>query len=257
MTQDSLGKGIAGKNVLITGASGGIGACMAKLFAANGARVGIHYNTSEQKAKEIANEIRQAGGTAELFYGDLLKQDVQQKLISKFVNTYGNIDVLINNAGNVFCHTPFKELDPDLWDATFNLNVKAPFYLSGSAFVHMQKQGGGRIINISSITVKYAGSETGMHYSAAKAALDNLTKGFAKVGAPHNILVNAIRCGVIDTPLRTKIKGYNEERFQKRIAMVPLGRPGQPIDIAHMALFLASENANFITGEIFDVAGGD
>ena len=96
-----------------------------------------------------------------------------------------------------------------------------------------------------------------MHYVAAKAALENLTLGFAKEGAEHNILVNTVRCGVIDTPMRTRIAGYSEEDFQKRINLVPLKRAGKPQDIARMVLFLAAETGNFITGEIFTVAGGD
>jgi len=246
-----------GKTVLITGASGGIGACMAKLFADHGARVGLHYNSAEEKAKQLAEEIRRNGGTEELFQGDLLDQHVREDLIDRFVRVFGRIDILINNAGTVFSHVHFSKLDEATWDATFDLNVKAPFYLSSRAFEHMKRQGGGRIINISSITVKYGGSATGFHYSAAKAALDNLTIGLARIGAEHQILVNAIRCGVIDTPLRTRISGYSEDRFRERVAMIPLKRAGQPIDIARMALFLASESGSFITGEIFNVAGGD
>ena len=121
----------------------------------------------------------------------------------------------------------------------------------------MKEHGGGRIINISSVNVKYGGSAKSMHYVASKAALDNLTLGFAREGAKYNILVNSIRCGLIDTQMRAKTEGYSEEDLKRRIDMVPLKRMGQPIDIARMALFLASEAGNFITGEIFTVAGGD
>ena len=121
----------------------------------------------------------------------------------------------------------------------------------------MKEQKAGRVLNIISVNVKYGGSANSMHYVAAKAALDNLTLGFAKEGAPYNILVNSIRCGFIDTPMRKNTAGYSEQDMQKRIALIPLKRIGQPIDIASMALFLASESANFITGEIFTVAGGD
>lgn len=251
------GMDMENKKVLITGASGGIGASMAKLFASDGAHVGIHYNNGEEKATSLLNEIRVSGGKAELFQGDLLDQNVRENLINSFIRSFGGIDVLINNAGAVFDHIHFSELKMESWDKTFDLNVKAPFYLSSKAFEYMKQSGGGKIINISSVTVKYGGSPSGFHYSAAKAALENLTVGFSRDGAKHNILVNTIRCGVIDTAMRTKINGYTEERFQKRIELIPIKRLGKPIDIARMALFLASERGNFITGEIFTVAGGD
>ena len=137
------------------------------------------------------------------------------------------------------------------------MNAKAPFFLSGEVFDSMKDQGGGRIINISSVNVKYGGGAKSIHYVASKAALESITRGFAREGAKYNILVNTIRPGVIDTPMHTNIRGYSRKDFQKRIALVPLKRMGKPIDIARMALFLASEAGDFITGEIFTIAGGD
>lgn len=230
---------------------------MAKLFASHGAHVGIHYNSGEEKAISLLREIRENGGKAELFQGDLLDQNVRENLVNSFIQTFGGIDVLINNAGAVYGYKHFSELDEGSWDKSFSLNVKAPFYLLKNAFAHMKQNGGGRLINISSVSVKYGGSQKSFHYSSAKAALDNLTVGFARAGAEHNILVNSIRCGVIITPMHTRIEGYTEEQFRKRIELIPLKRPGKPIDIARKALFLASESGNFITGEIFAVAGGD
>ncbi len=250
-------KDIENKKVLITGASGGIGYSMAKLFASYGACVGLHYNSQKEKAMELLKEIRDNSEKAELFQGNLLYQRVRKNLVKSFVKTFGGIDVLINNAGDINEYKHFSELDEKSWDHIFNLNVKAPFYLSTSAFQFMKENNGGRIINISSVNVKYGGSGKSLYYSAAKAALDNLTIGFAREGAKYNILVNSIRCGLIDTPMRTKVKGYTEDQFKKRIGLVPLKRAGRPIDIARMALFLASESGNFITSEIFTVAGGD
>ena len=178
-------------------------------------------------------------------------------LVNNFVKVFGGIDVLINNAGAVYEYKHFSELSEKSWDATFALNVKAPFYLMASVFERMKKQGGGRIINVSSVNVKYGGSGKSLHYNASKAALESLQRGFAREGAKHNILVNSIRCGLIEKPMRTKIDGYSEENFRKRVDLIPLKRAGRPMDIARMALFLAAESGNFITGEIFTVAGGD
>lgn len=257
MSREPIFKDIGNKKVLITGASGGMGTSMAKLFASYGACVGLHYRSGREKAMKLLKEIRENSGKAELFQGNLLDQSVRKNLVKSFVKIFGRIDVLINNAGAIYDYKHFSELDEKSWDCTFGLNVKAPFYLSASAFQHMKETGGGRIINISSANVKYGGSARSLHYNSSKAALDNLTIGFSREGAKYNILVNSIRCGVIDTPMRTKIKGYNESNFKKRIELIPLKRVGQPIDIARMVLFLASESGNFITGEIFTVAGGD
>lgn len=250
------GNDLKNKKVLITGASGGLGSEMARLFAQHGAHVGIHYNRDAKGAASLQEALK-ASTKAEIFQGDLLDRKVRENLVDQFVKEFGGIDILINNAGASVQYQHFSELDEEAWDHTYTLNVKAPFYLMAKAFEHMKKQDGGRIINISSVNVKYGGSAMSLHYTSAKAALENLQKAFAKEGAKYNILVNSIRCGLIDTPMRTKIPGYNEENFLKRIQLVPLKRAGQPIDIARMAFFLAAESGNFITGETFTVAGGD
>ena len=250
-------EGIKNKSVLITGATGGIGAAMTKIFAEHGARVGVHYRSNKKEADRLLEAIRSKGGEAKTFSADLIEVGGMKGLILSFIKEFGGIDVLINNAGATYDYQHFSELDEASWTNTFALNVKAPFYLSGEAFQYMQGHGGGRIINISSVNVKYGGSAKSMHYVASKAALEALTIGFAREGAQYNILVNAIRCGVIDTPMRTKVSGYSEEDFKKRVDVIPLKRMGEPLDVARMALFLASECGNFITSEIFTVAGGD
>lgn len=247
---------IKGKRVLVTGASSGIGASIAKLFASYGAFVGLHYRKSKLQAMGVLRECKNAGGKMEIFQGDLLKSTVRKRLIKSFVDIFGGIDILINNAGGIYKYKHFSEIDEDSWDKTFNLNTKIPFFLSLDAFEYMKKHKWGRIINITTAGVKYVGANS-LHYTSSKAALDVLTLGFAREGAKYNILVNSIRCGVIDTPMHTKIDGYSEERFQERINLIPLKRLGKPIDIARMALFLASECGDFITGEVFTVAGGD
>lgn len=244
-------KGLNNKRVLITGATGGMGRSFAELFAKQGAKLGLHYLKNKKEA------LRLCSRQASIFQADLLKSKDRKSLIKSFVKRFGGIDVLINNAGAVYDYNHFSKLNEDAWQKTFDLNVKAPFYLSAEVFDQMRKQGGGKIINISSVNVKYGGSAKSMHYVASKAALESITRGFAKEGAKHNILVNAIRCGIIDTPMRARVAGYNKEDFKKRIELVPLKRAGKPEDIANMASFLAGDTGNFITGEIFTVAGGD
>lgn len=248
---------IKNKRVLITGASGGIGSAMALLFADYGAHLGLHYWGNKKDAIELLRQVREKTNEAELFRADFLKSEAPKHLIKSFMKKFGGIDVLINNAGAAFGYAPFSKLSDRDWQNTFDLNVKAPFRLIKEVFPYMKKQSGGRIINISSVNVKYGGSGKSIHYVASKAALETITRAFAKEGAKDNILVNVIRCGAIDTPMRKKVRGYTEKDMKKRIEMIPLRRMGKPIDIARMALFLASEAGNFITGEIFTVAGGD
>jgi NAD(P)-dependent dehydrogenase (short-subunit alcohol dehydrogenase family) len=247
-------EGIRDKKVLITGASGGIGAAMAELFALHGAVVGIHYHKGEEKARRLREAIEGRGGRAECFGADLLESGERMGLIPRFIDTFGTIDVLINNAGGIIGNSHFLELDEESWIKTLALNTLAPFFLAQQAFAYMMRHAGGRIINISSISAKYGGSPTSLHYGAAKAALEAIAVGLARQGASHNILVNSIRPGVIETPFHRKSPKAN---MDERIKLIPLGRMGQPLDVARLALFLASEAGDYITGQIFTVSGGD
>lgn len=242
------------KRILVTGASSGIGASIADLFGSYGAFVGVHYRSNKQGAMNIVNNINKHRGKAKAFQGDLLDTSVRTKLLKSFIEAFGGIDVLVNNAGGIYGFKYFESLDEESWDNTFALNTKAPFFLAKDAFYFMKEHGGGKIINISSVSAKYGGSPKTLHYGAAKAALDSLTVGLAHAGAEYNILVNSIRGGFIDTPIHKKLGRNN---LDDRIGLIPLKRAGQPIDIARMVLFLASSAGDYITGEIFTIAGGD
>ena len=253
-TPSTFLSGLRNKRVLITGASGAIGSAMARLFASFGAQIGIHYNQGDRQAHALRQHVLNQGGKAECFQENLLDAAAGQRLMESFVDRFGRIDILVNNAGAVLGARDFLTLDEESWDMSFALNAKVPFFIARGAFEDMKKKGGGKIINISSISAKYGGSSQTLHYGAAKAALEAVTVGLAREGAPHRILVNAIRAGFIDTPAHKNIQGRS---IARRIQKIPLQKAGRPLDVARMALFLASEAGDFITGEILTVSGGD
>lgn len=238
----------------MTGASSGIGAATAELLAAKGASVGIHYCNGKEAAGDLAERIRGGGGKAVIFQGDLLNPQTWRALIPQAVALLGGLDGLVNNAGAIIGEHSLLELDETSWEKTFRLNVEAPFFLAQQAFAHMRSAGGGRIINISSIGVKYGGSSSSLHYAAAKSALETVTIGLARAGAAHNILSNAIRPGVIATKFHSSTP---EDVLRRRIDLIPLKRAGRPSDVAHMIVHLLSPAGDFITGQVFSVSGGD
>ncbi len=241
------------KRVLITGGSSGIGAATARLLACGGAHVAVHYNRRKKEAEQICNEMERSGRRAIPLQADLTDPASARILIDEAIRQLGGLDSLVNNAGGMKVR-PVMELTHMEWHDAFALNVEAPFFLSQRAIEHMRANGGGRIVNISSIGVKYGGSPTSLHYSAAKAALEAITGSLAKFGAPFGILVNAIRPGIIDTAFHSETSA---EQMEKRVAMIPLKRAGQPEEVAEMIKYLLSPAGDFITGQIFAVSGGD
>ena len=247
-------EGITGKRVFITGGSGGIGSAIARLFASYGARVGISYYKSDEKANALCEEMKGEGRDFECFMGDLRNVDTCKKVVNYFVERFKGVDVLINNAGAIYGYTDFYRMCGNEFDETMALNARAPLFLSQAMLPYFQLNKEGKIINISSVSAKYGGSSTSIHYAMAKAALETLTVGLAREWAEYNILVNTIRCGFIDTEFHRKIARV---RIAERIQKIPLKKPGQPGDVAAMALYLASDAGNFITGQTIGVTGGD
>ena len=245
---------IRGKRVLVTGASSGIGACTAELFARQGAVVGVHYHAGEAGARKTVKRVEANGGRAVLLGADLLDPASRDGLVPEFIGKAGGIDVLVNSAGGPLGTAYFLDLDLTSWEETLALNLTAPFILAREAFRWMRDNGGGRIINISSIAAYYGGSETGIHYGAAKAGLESVTKTLARAGAPSGILVNTVQPGVVDTPAHRKM---GRTSLEGRVKTIPMGRPGKPVEVARLCLFLASEGGDYITGQVLRITGGE
>lgn len=248
---------LRGKRVLVTGAGSGIGAAVARAFGFDGAIVGLHYRSDPAVIETLRAEIAGRGGQAFPIRADLAHPAEVTRLAHDFLAQAGGIDVLINNAGGVEEYIDFRDLSEESWTRTLTVNAQAPLWLIRAVWPAMVAGDGGRIINISSAAVRYGGSTKGIHYVAAKAALETITLTLAKDGARHSILVNAVRPGLTATGNHRKIDGYTDEDYARRAALVPLGRAGRPEDVAAMVAHLASADGSFITGQIITVAGGD
>ena len=229
------------KTVLITGACGGIGRACLQLFRQNGYRTFAHCRTDE-KAVE-----------GDFFQADLSSVEETLALATHCLEQ-GGVDILVNAAGAYPSPEGFTDMLIDELDRVMAVNFKAPLLLSQKLFPIMQERKWGRIINLSSIGVKYGGNPATIAYTASKSALETLTLALAKEGAPSNILANTIRVGVTNTLFHQKNPGKD---MDARIKMIPLGRMANPEEIARMVLFLAEEGGDFMTGSTITVAGGE
>jgi 3-oxoacyl-[acyl-carrier protein] reductase len=254
MESNSAPFDLHGMRVVVTGSSSGIGASIAVRLAELGAKVGVHYHQHGSEAETIIEEIRSNGGTAEGFQADLTDSIPREELIPAMIAKLGGLDALVNNAGVPQGEGLFPEIKKVDWDQTLALNAEAPFFLTQQAFSYMQAHGGGRIVNISSIGVKYGGSARTLHYAMAKSALETLTVGMSKLGAKHNILVNTVRAGMTDTPFWND---KTSDEIEARIRLIPLGRIGKPYEVAEMVCFLLSPAASYISGQTIAISGGE
>jgi NAD(P)-dependent dehydrogenase (short-subunit alcohol dehydrogenase family) len=242
-----------GKVVLVTGAQQGIGAAMAREFAAAGADLAINWVDDEGAAQRIADEIRAGGRRAVLVRADVSRLEQVRAMVSAAQQGLGPIDVLINNAG-VFPRVPFLEMTEHDWDQVLDVNLKGSCFCAqyvAKAMVAAGRQGA--IINIAS-GAALRGSPRGVHYVASKGGVLSLTRAMALELAPYRIRVNAIAPGLTDTAQPRY--GSSEAEIVEMARLVPLGRMAQPDDIARAAVFLASDNAGFVTGQTLHVNGG-
>ncbi len=247
-----MGK-LEGKVAIVTGASKGIGASIAQHLAAEGAAVVVNYASSKGDAERVVSEITGKGGRAVAVQADLGRPSDIERLFAETARAFGRLDILVNNAG-VYEWLPLEQVTEKHFHRHFDLNVLGVL-LASQAAAKQFGAGGGVIINISSLasTAGLAGSSV---YSATKAAVDSLTRTLAAELGPRNVRVNAINPGMVDTE-GARSGGFTEGDIRKEIeSRTPLGRIGQPRDIAPAAVFLASDDAAWITGETLLIAGG-
>ena len=236
------------KVALITGSSKGIGKAIAILFAKEGARIIVNYCTSEKEALALVKEIEKLGSSAIAIRCDVSKEDEVKEMIEKAIKTFGKIDILVNNAGQIIRPGDSKA-DVNTWNKTININIRGVWLTIKNTVSYMQK--GSSIVNIASY-VGQLGSQYVLPYGVAKAGVINLTKAYAKELAP-NIRVNSISPGNIDTSMT---RDAGDEFIRKTVDNTPLKRLGNPEEVARAVVFLASEEASFITGVNLNVDGG-
>ena len=245
---------LKGSKVLVTGASKGIGKAVARAFAAKGAPVAIHYGAGEAEAKALADEIAAAGGKAVLIQGDLGQRGEAEKVVEAAAAQLGGLDTLVNNAGSLIRRAPFAEIDDALIDEVFDLNVRAVIHACQAATPHLEKSGGGAIINVGSIAGSNGGGPGSAIYAGAKSFVHNITRHLAVDLGAKGIRVNTVSPGVIDTPFHAATPPERMEAMRK---MVPLGRIGTAEECAGVFLFLASPAlSGYISGQNIHVNGG-
>ena len=248
-----MSKRLTGRVAIVTGASKGIGASIAKHLAAEGAAVVVNYASSKEGADRVVAEIARDGGKAIAVQANVAKQAEVERLVAETKKAFGGLDILVNNAG-IYEFSPLEGITEEHFHKHFNLNVLGLILASKEAVKHFGPTGGS-IVNVSSIASSLTSPNTSV-YSASKAAVDAVTKSLAKELGPRRIRVNAVNPGMVETE-GLHSAGLAESDFRKQIeAQTPLGRIGQPEDVAHAAVFFASPDAAWITGETLVIAGG-
>src|SRR5215470_11350006 len=242
-----------GKVAVVTGASKGIGAAIAEKFGSEGAKVVVNYAHDKAGAEKVVDKIKQSGGQAIALRADVSKGEDIKKLITETVRTFGNIDILVNNAG-VYEFRALEALDEQHFRKIFDLNVFGLLLTTKEAVAHMNGQGGS-IINMSSIAAKTPAVYSSV-YSGTKGAVDVISRALALELAPRKIRVNSLSPGATETEGVLAMPEYKNGFEQLAITRTPLGRMGTADDIAKVALFLASDDSGWITGEELLVGGG-
>jgi 3-oxoacyl-[acyl-carrier protein] reductase len=244
---------LSGKVAVVTGASKGIGASIAQHLAAEGAAVVVNYSTSREGADKVVAEVERRGGKAVAVQADVSRRADIQRLFSEAKRAFGRVDILVNNAA-VFEFAPIEEVTAEHFHRQFDLNVLGLILTTQEALRYLGPEGGS-IINVSSVVATLAPPAASV-YSATKAAVDTVTRSLAKELGPRRIRVNSINPGMIETE-GFHAAGLAESDFRKQVeAQTPLGRIGQPGDIGPVAVFLASSDSGWITGETIHVSGG-
>lgn len=246
---------LQGKAVLVTGASTGIGAAVARAFAAQGARVGLHYNASEDAAKAVAYEISAAGGEAVLIRADVSSGAGARSAVEQALAAFGRLDGLVNNAGGMVRRVAYADVSERDYDEIMDLNARSVVVASQAAVAPLKAAGGGFIINTTSVAARNGASGGAGLYGSSKAFVHNVTRGMAKELIPFGIRVNAVAPGVITTPFHERYS--TEAQLQAQLATIPAGRLGTAEDCVGAYLFLACASlSGYIVGQVIEVNGG-
>ena len=236
------------KNVIVTGSNGGIGYAIVEKFLKNNYKVFAHYHRSKNNINQLKSK------NLVIIQADLSIEKECKELFRKCLNSTSKLDSLINNAGTMIISEDIEFINIDDYDYVMNLNLKAPFILSQCALSKMRKQKYGRIVNISSIGVKYGGNPSSATYTISKSALEALTILFAKTGTPNGILVNSIRAGLTNTKF---LKHNLKKNISDRIKLIPAKRMAEPFEIAESVFYLGSEQNTYISGSVLTISGGE
>ena len=257
-----MAKRLEGRVAIVTGGNSGIGEATAHLFAREGAKVALMARR-EAEGQAVQDAIRGEGGEAKFITCDVSDRKKVDAAVEEVIATYGGINVLFNNAGGGAGQN-FPDEDDESWDRIIRVNLTGTFYMSRAVWPHLIAAGGGAIVNMSSLAasvgfsknmLELAGGAPGASYYAAKAGIDAFTRYVASMGGQHNIRANCVRPGQILTPGATNDKGVHW--FKNMFDMIQiLERPGEAEDVANVVLFLASDEASFLTGEMINVDGG-
>jgi 3-oxoacyl-[acyl-carrier protein] reductase len=236
---------------LVTGGSRGIGRGIVKAFAAEGAKVAFVFLGSQTAADSLVQEVTQIGGTIKALQADVTKLEDAQRCADEVQKTWGRVDILVNNAG-IIRDDLFVRLEPDDWNKVLQTNLGGTFNFCRAVAYTMMKQRKGRIINISSVAAENCNPGQ-TNYAASKGAINSFTRALAVELASRNVTINAIAPGFIETEMTEAVRNKAGETIKK---MIPMRRLGLPEDIARVAVFLASEESSYITGQVLTVDGG-